>query len=50
MSDISKLEPKSVWEAFGQLNSVPRPSKREDKVQKFAVEIGKSLNLLTENK
>jgi dipeptidase D len=48
MSDISKLEPKSVWEAFGQLNSVPRPSKREDKVQKFAVEIGKSLNLLTE--
>lgn len=48
MSDISKLEPRSVWKAFCELNSVPRPSKREDKVQKFALEIGNSLNLPTE--
>ena len=48
MNDISKLEPLEVWQAFMELNAVPRPSKREDKVQEFAFRVGTSLGLNTE--
>lgn len=36
MSDaIRKLEPTSIWNNFANLNAVPRPSKKEEKVQAF---------------
>ncbi len=42
------MEPRDVWKAFSELNEVPRPSKREEKVQAFAMEIGRSLGLPTD--
>lgn len=44
---LSQLEPRAVWTAFAELNAVPRPSKREEQVQAFAVQIGESLGLDT---
>lgn len=35
MSDIRALEPNSLWNCFADLNAVPRPSKREDRVVAF---------------
>ncbi len=32
MSEISKLEPKVVWEIFDEITQVPRPSKKEEKI------------------
>ena len=32
MSDISKLEPRLVWEIFDEITTVPRPSKKEEKI------------------
>lgn len=48
MSDIRKLEPTSVWSHFSDLNAVPRPSKKEEKVIEFMMNFGKSLGLETE--
>ncbi len=31
-NDILNLEPKAIWKNFSALNSVPRPSKKEEKV------------------
>jgi dipeptidase D len=46
MSDeIRNLEPQVVWGHFADLNSVPRPSKKEEKVQAFIINFAKSLNL-----
>ncbi len=48
MSDeIRKLAPEAVWNNFADLNAVPRPSKKEERVIKFMVDFGKSLNLET---
>lgn len=38
MSDIRSLEPNSLWNCFADLNAVPRPSKREDRVVAFVRE------------
>jgi len=46
--EIANLEPKAVWENFYKLTQVPRPSKKEEKIQSFMVEFGKSLGLVTE--
>ena len=46
-TDIRNLEPKAVWSHFADLNAVPRPSKKEERVIEFAVNFGKSLNLET---
>ncbi|MCX6858594.1 MAG: beta-Ala-His dipeptidase [Verrucomicrobia bacterium] len=35
MSDIRALEPNALWNCFADLNAVPRPSKREDRVVAF---------------
>jgi dipeptidase D len=35
MSDLRALEPRSLWNCFADLNAVPRPSKREDRVVAF---------------
>lgn len=47
MKDILKLEPQNIWRNFSKLNEIPRPSKKEEKVRKFMVEFGKSLDLET---
>ncbi|MCL7752888.1 aminoacyl-histidine dipeptidase [Polaribacter sp. Z022] len=48
MSEVVRnLEPKIVWNHFADLNAVPRPSKKEERVIQFMVDFGKSLNLET---
>ncbi|ARV14897.1 aminoacyl-histidine dipeptidase [Polaribacter sp. SA4-12] len=44
---VRNLEPKIVWKHFADLNAVPRPSKKEERVIQFMVDFGKSLNLDT---
>jgi dipeptidase D len=46
-SDIRNLEPKVVWNHFADLNAVPRPSKKEERIIEFAVNFGKNLGLET---
>lgn len=43
--EIRNLEPKSVWGHFADLNSVPRPSKKEEKVQAFMIAFADSQGL-----
>ncbi len=45
--EIRNLEPKALWNKFADLNQVPRPSKKEDKVIEFMKDFGKSLGLET---
>ena len=45
--DIRSLEPKSLWNHFADLNAVPRPSKKEERVIQFMLDFGKSLGLET---
>lgn len=46
-SEIRNLEPKAVWKNFSDLNAVPRPSKKEERVIQFMVDFGNKLNLET---
>jgi dipeptidase D len=49
MSDaVRNLEPRALWNHFADLNAIPRPSKKEERVIQFMVEFGRSLNLETE--
>jgi dipeptidase D len=43
--EVRKQEPQSLWNHFADLNAVPRPSKKEERVRAFMVEFGKSLQL-----
>jgi dipeptidase D len=45
--NIRNLEPKAVWNHFADLNAVPRPSKKEERVIQFMVDFGKKQNLET---
>ena len=45
--EIRNLEPKALWNKFADLNQVPRPSKKEDKVIAFMKDFGNSLGLET---
>lgn len=45
--EIKKLEPQAIWKNFADLNAVPRPSKKEERVIVFIRDFGKSLNLET---
>ena len=45
--EITNIEPKAVWENFYSLTQIPRPSKKEEKIQSFMVNFGKSLGLET---
>ena len=45
--DIRQLEPKAVWNKFADLNAVPRPSKKEERVIAFMKDFGKQLSLET---
>ena len=45
--EIRNLEPKELWNKFADLNAVPRPSKKEDRVIAFMKNFGESLGLET---
>jgi dipeptidase D len=45
--NVRDLEPKSVWNCFEDLNAVPRPSKKEERVIAFAKKFGEDLGLDT---
>ncbi len=45
--EIRNLEPKNLWNKFADLNAVPRPSKKEDRVIQFMKDFGNSLGLET---
>ena len=44
---VKNLEPKALWSNFADLNAVPRPSKKEERVVAFMMEFGKRLGLET---
>ncbi len=44
---IAALEPQLMWKNFVDLNAVPRPSKKEERVIKFIQDFGQKLGLLT---
>lgn len=46
-SEIRNLSPEAVWNCFADLNAVPRPSKKEERVIAFMKAFGESLNLET---
>ncbi|HRO76946.1 MAG TPA: beta-Ala-His dipeptidase, partial [Crocinitomicaceae bacterium] len=44
---LQNIEPKELWQHFSDLNAVPRPSKREERVIEFMMKFGESLGLPT---
>jgi dipeptidase D len=46
-NEIRNLEPKQLWNKFADLNAVPRPSKKEERVIEFMKNFGNSLGLET---
>ena len=44
---VRNVEPLSLWNHFADLNEVPRPSKKEERVIEFMMNFGKSLDLET---
>ncbi|GHA44094.1 aminoacyl-histidine dipeptidase [Salinimicrobium marinum] len=46
-NEIRALEPKPLWNKFADLNAVPRPSKKEERVIKFMKNFGNNLGLET---
>lgn len=45
--DVRALEPKALWNKFADLNAVPRPSKKEERVIKFMKDFGARIGLET---
>lgn len=45
--EIRNLEPKQLWNKFADLNAVPRPSKKEERVIAFMKDFGKKLGFET---
>ncbi|MGB6269709.1 MAG: aminoacyl-histidine dipeptidase [Olleya sp.] len=45
--DVRALEPIALWNKFADLNAVPRPSKKEERVIKFMKDFGDKLGLET---
>jgi dipeptidase D len=45
--EIRNLEPKALWNKFADLNEVPRPSKKEERVIEFMKNFGNNLGLET---
>jgi dipeptidase D len=45
---INEIEPKALWKHFADLNAVPRPSKKEERVIQFMVDFGNGLGLQTD--
>lgn len=46
-AEVRNLEPKDLWNHFSDLNEVPRPSKKEERVIQFMKEFGENLELET---
>lgn len=46
-TEIRQLEPRELWNKFADLNAVPRPSKKEERVIAFMKDFGKQLGLET---
>ncbi len=46
-TEVRDLEPKPLWNNFADLNAVPRPSKKEERVIQFIKEFGERLGLET---
>lgn len=44
---VSELEPRAMWKHFADLNAVPRPSKKEERVIAFMKSFGEQLGLET---
>lgn len=44
---VSELQPTALWQNFSDLNAVPRPSKKEERVIQFMKAFGEGLNLPT---
>ena len=44
---VSQLEPISLWQQFSGLNSIPRPSKKEERIQEWVMNLGNSWGLQT---
>ena len=45
--ELRNIEPKVVWNHFADLNAVPRPSKKEERVIAFIQDFGKKIGLPT---
>lgn len=45
--EVRALEPKALWNKFADLNAVPRPSKKEERVIEFMKNFGEGLGLET---
>ncbi len=45
--EIRNLEPKALWNNFADLNAIPRPSKKEERVIEFIKNFGNKLGLET---
>lgn len=45
--EVRNLEPKELWNKFADLNAVPRPSKKEERVIAFMMDFGKKLGFDT---
>lgn len=46
-ADVRKLQPAALWNHFADLNAIPRPSKKEERVIAFIKNFGESLGLDT---
>ncbi|MCF6294092.1 MAG: aminoacyl-histidine dipeptidase [Flavobacteriaceae bacterium] len=46
-TEIRQLRPKQLWNKFADLNAVPRPSKKEERVIAFMKDFGNKLDLET---
>lgn len=46
-TEVRELHPQELWNHFADLNAVPRPSKKEERVIEFAKTFGESLGLPT---
>jgi dipeptidase D len=44
---VRSLQPSALWNHFADLNAVPRPSKKEERVRAFIKAFGENLNLQT---
>ena len=44
---IKDLQPREVWKHFEALTQVPRPSGHLEKIQKYLLDFGKSINVET---
>ncbi len=45
MKKLQELQPSIVWDYFGQICQVPRPSKKEEKIIDFLIQFAKKHNL-----